>query len=92
MYAAVFIAELHYRDERYEAMAAQLRTIAMEQYGCIDVVSVSEGNREITISYWKDLQHMQKWKDAPEHRKAQQLGQSLWYASYKVQIVQILRA
>ncbi len=91
MYAVIFIAEWNTRDAQYEAMAAKLRAIAVEKYGCLDFVSITDGEREITISYWSDLRQIQRWKEDPLHRKAQHLGRTQWYSSYRVEIVQIRR-
>ena len=52
---------------------------------------MTEGNREIAISYWENLEQISAWKQNAEHRKAQELGRSKWYASYQVQVVKIIR-
>ena len=91
MYAVIFIAERCTCDARYDAMAAELRAIAVEKYGCLDFVSITDGEREITISYWSDLRQIQRWKKDPLHRKAQHLGRTQWYSSYRVEVVHICR-
>ncbi len=72
-------------------MAAKLRALAISQYGCIDFTSVTEGDKEIAISYWQSTQQIKAWKQDPQHLLAQHLGHSKWYKSYQVEIVKIER-
>ena len=68
-----------------------MRARAMEQYGCVDFVSVTEGDDEIAISYWRTLEQIQQWKQDEAHLKAQQLGKSRWYQSYRIEVVELVR-
>jgi len=68
-----------------------MRDLAINKYGCTEFTSVTEGVQEIAISYWQDQEQIKKWKRDSEHLVAQELGQAIWYKSYKVQIVEILR-
>ena len=90
MYAVIFRAEINELDSRYSDMASRMRDLAINQYGCMEFTSVTEGMQEIAISYWQDQEQIKKWKQDSEHLVAQELGQSVWYKSYKVQIVEIL--
>ncbi len=63
----------------------------MGKYGCIGFESVSEGNREISVSYWPDLESIENWKNDPEHVEAQKQGQQRWYSSYQIRIANIER-
>jgi len=91
MYAVIFRAEINELDSRYSDMASRMRDLAINKYGCTEFISVTEGMQEIAISYWQDREQIKKWKQDSEHLVAQELGQSIWYKSYKVQIVEILR-
>jgi heme-degrading monooxygenase HmoA len=91
MYAVIFKAEIHQLDDMYSQMAEQLRKLATEKYGCIDFISVNEGNREVAISYWEKEEHIRLWKQDIEHIVAQKHGRSKWYKSYQVQVVEVLR-
>ena len=68
-----------------------MRELAMQQYGCIEFVSVTEGDEEISISYWRDLDQIKRWKENPEHVQVQKIGKTRWYRSYRVQITEVLR-
>ena len=91
MYAVIFRAEISELDEVYAEMAARMRDLAINKYGCVEFTAVAEGNQEIAISYWDDQEQIKAWKQDPEHREAQKLGRSKWYKSYQVQVVEIIR-
>jgi len=91
MYAVIFQAEIHEIDDSYSKMAAKLRNLALEKYGCSEFVVVTEGNKEVAISYWEDENNIKLWKEDSQHLVAQNIGSSKWYKNYKVQIVQIIR-
>ena len=90
MYAVIFRAEINQLDAEYSAIAQRMRDLALNEYGCLDFFSSSEGNIEIAISYWQGLEEIQAWKENPEHRKAQALGKTKWYKSYQVQVVKVI--
>ena len=91
MYAVIFRAEINELDEAYADMAARMRDLAINKYGCVEFTAMTEGKQEIAISYWDDQEQIKAWKQDPEHRKAQKLGRSKWYKSYRVQVVEIIR-
>ena len=91
MYAVIFRAEINEIDETYEEMASYLRALALEKYSCSEFISVSEGNHEISISYWENQDQIKEWKQDIKHLGAQKLGTSKWYTYYKVQVVEVIR-
>ncbi len=91
MFAVIFHAEVAQLDEEYFAMAKRMRELALAEYGCFDFVATTEGMREIAISYWPSLEHIQRWKLNTQHLQAQQQGKTRWYKSYKVEVVEVLR-
>jgi len=91
MYAVIFRAEINKLDSRYSCMTSKMKDLAISKYGCTEFISVTEGSQEIAISYWQDREQIKQWKQNSEHLVAQELGQSIWYKSYRVQIVEILR-
>lgn len=91
MFAVIFHAEIAQLDEAYFATAKNMRELALAEYGCLDFVATTEGTREIAISYWPSLAHIQHWKQNAQHLQAQQQGKARWYRSYKVEVVEVLR-
>ena len=91
MYAVIFTAEIKQLDAAYSRLAERMRDLATSRYGCREFISVTEGNREIAISYWDSQEQIALWKQDPEHRAAQEAGRKKWYRSYRVQVVQLVR-
>ena len=90
MYAVIFKAEINKIDSSYSAMAKRMRELALNEYGCIEFNSVTEGDNEIAISYWSSKEQIKEWKQNKEHLKAQELGKNKWYKNYSVEIVEVL--
>ena len=68
-----------------------MRELAVNEYGCTEFLSVTEGDQEISISYWKEQKDIIDWRQNAEHMAAQELGKSKWYKFYQVQVVEIVR-
>jgi len=90
-HVVIFRARAHQLDAEYAALAAQLRELALTQFGCLEFVAVTEGGDEIALSYWRDEADIRRWKAQADHLGAQRLGRERWYASYQVQIATITR-
>ena len=91
MFAVIFSADISKLDDEYINLAEKMRTRAFEKYHCIDFISVTEGAKEISISYWHNEHDIQQWKNDAEHLVAQTLGRSKWYQSYRIQITEVKR-
>jgi len=94
MYAVIFKAtfkNIAALDDEYFTMAKRLQQRAKEQYGCQDFVSTTEGNQEIAISYWHSIEDIKNWKADPLHSTAQVKGAQDWYASYTVEVVEVIK-
>jgi len=92
MYAVIFRATLANPGDDYQAMAAQLRERALNEYGCVEFTSVTEGDREIAISYWESEQQILEWRNDPQHKLAQAMGRENWYRSFSVEVCEITRS
>ncbi len=91
MYIVIFKAKVKQLNEQYNDFANQLRTLAFNEFGCLDFQSIAENDQEITLSYWPSMEHIKAWKAHPLHQQAQKLGKKYWYHSYTVQIVEIIK-
>lgn len=92
MYAVIFRAQINEIDPHYDTTAQKLRQLALDEYGCTEFASIREGNSEITLSYWRRLEDIRRWKQVSEHLAEQELGRKKWYSKYQVQVVQVLRS
>jgi heme-degrading monooxygenase HmoA len=91
MYAVIFKAKVKQLNEAYYTLATRMRELAMAEYGCLEFTSAKEGDLEIAISYWETTEAIVAWKANAEHMVAQAMGKSQWYASYQIQVVEVLR-
>jgi heme-degrading monooxygenase HmoA len=91
MVVVIFRATVSVRDDEYLETARCMRDIAVSQFGCIEFHSVTEGQDEISLSYWPDEESIRAWKAHPEHVLAQQAGRERWYESYSVQVARVSR-
>lgn len=91
MYVVIFRAQARALDAEYSALAARMRALAMNEFGCLDFCSVTEGDQEVALSYWPDEASIRAWKQHAEHLEAQQLGRERWYAHYTVEVAEIRR-
>ncbi len=89
-YAVIFTSERTYTENSYSDMAQKLEELAKQQEGFLGIESAREG-LGITISYWKDLESIKKWKINNEHQLAQQKGKTDWYKNYKTRICLVER-
>ena len=89
-YAVIFTSERTEIDEGYLAMAERMETLAKEQNGFLSVES-ARSEIGITVSYWKDLESIKKWKQNMDHLVAQEKGRSTWYESYTTRICLVER-
>ncbi len=89
-YAVIFSNVLSDIDIGYEEMAAKMMKLASEQDGFLGVETARE-ELGITVSYWRDLESIKKWKENSEHAIAQQMGKEVWYRSFKTRIARVER-
>ena len=73
-------------------MADRMKELAIEKYGCIEFYTLTEGDKEVAISYWDNLEQIKEWKQNIEHKEAQKIGREKWYKSYKIEIAKIERS
>ena len=92
MYAVIFRARLAQPDKEYFQTAQKLRKLAKDQYGCLDFISMMEGDDEVAISYWENEAQISAWKNNKTHKLAQEKGRAKWYKSYRVEICELKRA
>lgn len=89
MYVVVFTAKIADLDQEYSETASKMRKLAIEQYGCTGFTAVLEGQTEVALSYWSDLESIRQWKQDVEHLNAQSIGQDKWYQWYRVDVAKV---
>lgn len=89
-YAVIFTSVLKETTLEYISMAKQMVELAKQQEGFLGIESARE-DMGITVSYWKSLDAIKKWKINSEHLTAQQKGKQEWYKTYKTRICLVER-
>lgn len=91
MHVVIFRATVRKLDAEYSVVAARMRELALEQFGCIEFHSVTEGVNEVSLSYWPSEESIRAWKAHPEHVLAPLAGRERWYKAYSVQVAEVGR-
>lgn len=94
-YFAVIFASQRTDDDvtGYAAMAERMARLAEDQPGYLGIDSVRGADGTgITVSYWEDLESIERWRCHAEHLVAQQLGRTRWYRRFAVRIARVERA
>jgi heme-degrading monooxygenase HmoA len=76
----------------YSEMAAEMLATAKEMPGFVEFKSFqSDDGERVSLVYWQDHETMAAWRNHPRHRIAQQSGRSKWYASFRLEVADIVR-
>ena len=90
-YYAVIFSSIRTEDEHgYADMADKMVELAKDQDGFLGIES-ARNELGITVSYWRDLESIRKWKANADHKIAQSKGRSDWYQAYKTRIALVER-
>jgi len=87
-YAVIFTSISSEQNDGYEEMAARMLELAQQQDGFIAFESARQ-EIGITVSYWRDLKSIKRWREHAEHSEAQGLGRKLWYDSFELHIARV---
>lgn len=89
-YAVIFTSVRTEGDNGYAEMAERMVELARQQDGFLGVES-ARNETGITVSYWRDLESIRRWRNHSEHIPAQIKGKAEWYKSFKVRIARVER-
>ncbi len=89
-YAVIFTSLRTDIEEGYDQMADLMESLAKEQPGYLGFES-ARSKIGLSVSYWKDLESIRKWKGHVDHQAAQQQGKEKWYQEYKVRVTRVER-
>ncbi len=89
-YSVIFTSIKSDNDYGYAEMADNMEALAKEQEGFLGLESV-RNSLGITVSYWKSLEAIKKWKMNADHSEAREKGRSVWYKNFKVRICKVER-
>lgn len=89
-YAVIFTSVRTETEVGYKEMAEALEQLVADQPGFLGFES-ARNETGITVSYWKDLESVKKWKENVLHAEAREKGREKWYKKFKVRIAKVER-
>jgi heme-degrading monooxygenase HmoA len=89
-YAVIFSSVRTEVDNGYSEMSDKMVGLASAQDGFLGMESARAG-LGITVSYWRDLDSIRKWRENIEHSEARIKGRSDWYKSFRTRIAKVER-
>ncbi|MEN2786518.1 antibiotic biosynthesis monooxygenase family protein [Sphingomonas qilianensis] len=95
MIAVIFEVDLaDGRMEHYLALAAALRSELEAIDGFLSVErfqSMSTPSRIVSLSFFRDEQAVQQWRNTTSHRATQARGRAGIFANYRLRVASVLR-
>lgn len=92
-YAVTFASQRTANESGYSEMAELLEGLVQSQPGFLGAESARDASGfGITVSYWKDLDAIARWKAQAMHLQAQALGKSDWYEGFEIRVAKVERA
>jgi len=80
--------------QEYLDIAAQLRPRLADIEGFISIErfeSLSQPGKFLSLSFWRDEQAVEKWRQVDEHRVAQAKGRAEIFQDYRLRVVSVIR-
>ncbi|MDU8944365.1 antibiotic biosynthesis monooxygenase family protein [Ovoidimarina sediminis] len=80
--------------EPYLDMAARMRPLAESIDGFISVErfqSLTNPEKLLSLSFWRDEAAVDEWRRLAEHRKAQTMGRTRFFDDYRLRVAHVLR-
>jgi heme-degrading monooxygenase HmoA len=87
-YAVIFTSVRTVGDKGYAEMADRMVELVKDQDGFLGMES-ARNEVGITVSYWRDLDSIRKWKSNADHTFAREKGKSDWYEKFTVRIAKV---
>jgi len=91
-YFAVIFTSIRAADDDagYAAMADAMVELGSKQPGFLGIESArGEDRLGITVSYWRSLEDIARWKNVAQHLVAQRLGREKWYRSFALRVARV---
>ncbi len=89
-YAVIFTSVRTEGDNGYAEMADRMVELARQQDGFLGIES-ARNEIGISVSYWRDLESIKRWKEHSEHSFAREKGRTTWYKCFKTRIAKVER-
>ncbi len=88
----IFVSILDHVDREYELLDDELLGQVENIDGFLGWQSVRDDhNRGIMISYWADIEAIERWSSEQRHQYAKSAAQNRWYSNWSSYICEIKR-
>ena len=87
-YAVIFTSILDQHDPDYYRINDLLRKQAEKMEGFLGEDS-ARNDYGISVSYWRDLDSIELWRQNSEHRWAKEKGKKDFYKAYNIRIARV---
>ena len=80
--------------EEYLTIAAELRDFLENRDGFISIErfqSLTDEGKILSLSFWRDEEAIEAWRNVPEHRDAQKKGKEFLFNSYRIRVAKVAR-
>jgi len=81
------------KDE-YLKIAAGLREFLENRDGFISIErfqSLIDDNKILSLSFWRDEEAIEQWRNLFEHRAAQEKGKKRLFSAYRIRVADVVR-
>ena len=82
------------RKDEYLKTAAEMRAMLDELDGFISVErfeSLTEPGKILSLSFFRDEETVERWRNTLEHRQAQAMGRNDFFDDYRIRVVETMR-
>ena len=95
MIAIIFESKPHPdQRDRYLDAAARLKPLLADIDGFISVErfqSLTDPEKILSISFWRDEEAVAKWRQVEQHRRIQEAGRKAIFADYRLRVAHVVR-
>ncbi|HZF18609.1 MAG TPA: antibiotic biosynthesis monooxygenase [Burkholderiales bacterium] len=82
------------KRQEYLDLAAQLRPELEKLAGFVSIerfASLSDDNKILSLSFWRDEDAVKRWRNLESHRAAQARGRGGVFAQYRLRVAGVIR-
>lgn len=82
------------RKQEYLDLAADLASELKNRDGFISIErfqSISNPERFVSLSFWRDEEAVRKWRNLQQHREAQAKGRGGIFSTYRLRVASVIR-
>ena len=95
MIAVIFEVQPHSdTKDAYLETAERLRPLLERIDGFLSIErfqSLTEPEKILSLSFWRDEEAVRQWRNLDEHRRAQSAGRETIFADYRLRVAQVIR-